>query len=362
VIATLALCGALAATPPSATETFAVRAADIHLGDGRRLEDGVLLVQAGKIRALGRGVELPEDLAVIEHDGVLAAGMVSCRSYSGSWGEVHDSTRSFLPELDVTHAFDPDHRDFEAALAEGITTVVLAPTGSNVAGGLTAVVKCAGGVVVRPRAHLALSLGANAIRPDREPTSYPGALQRLADHLAAGEGAFGRVAAGELPVLLEVGARHEVERALDFAQVHGLKGALRGAWRAGELADRVAESGLAVVVGPFEPGISAHSVDSVVALADAEVALAFGLDAPLHDPAALRLSAALCVRAGLDRDAAWTALSSGAARIAGVGDRLGRLERGLDADFVLWSGDPLELTSRVEAVFVDGALVSGGVR
>jgi imidazolonepropionase-like amidohydrolase len=57
---------------------------------------------------------------------------------------------------------------------------------------------------------------------------------------------------------------------------------------------------------------------------------------------------------------AWKALSSDAARLAGVGRRVGRLERGMDADFVLWSGDPIDLRSKVQMVFIDGELVFGG--
>ena len=82
--------------------------------------------------------------------------------------------------------------------------------------------------------------------------------------------------------------------------------------------------------------------------------VAFALDAPAHPPSALRLSAAMAIDAGADRAAVWRALTSDAAKIAGVDERVGTLERGKDADFVLWSGDPLSLTSRVEAVYVDG--------
>ena len=95
-------------------------------------------------------------------------------------------------------------------------------------------------------------------------------------------------------------------------------------------------------------------------LAEAGVPLAFALDAPEHSPEALRMTAALCVRAGMDRGAALRALTSEAARIAGVGDRVGRLERGMDADLVLWSGHPLDLASVIEAVYVDGVRVHGG--
>ena len=117
-----------------------------------------------------------------------------------------------------------------------------------------------------------------------------------------------------------------------------------------------------MIVGPFGVGTPGRELDSVVALGGARVPLAFALDAPQHSNDALRLSAALCVRAGLDPALAWKSLTADGARIAGVGQRLGRLEPGMDADFVLWSGSPLELTSSVVEVYVDGARVFGGAR
>jgi imidazolonepropionase-like amidohydrolase len=65
------------------------------------------------------------------------------------------------------------------------------------------------------------------------------------------------------------------------------------------------------------------------------------------------------VRNGLPRDAAWRALTVGAAQILGVADRVGRIDKGADADIVLWSGDPLDLGSRVVAVYVDGVCAYG---
>jgi imidazolonepropionase-like amidohydrolase len=76
----------------------------------------------------------------------------------------------------------------------------------------------------------------------------------------------------------------------------------------------------------------------------------------------LRFGAVMCVREGVDAKVAWNALTSDAARIAGVADRVGTLDRGMDADIVLWTGDPLDLGSRVTAVYVDGARVDGDKR
>ena len=130
----------------------------------------------------------------------------------------------------------------------------------------------------------------------------------------------------------------------------------------GEVLGAVQKSGLGVIVGPFDVDTPKRELDSVAALGTARVPLAFGLDAPAHHDDALRLSAALCVRAGLEPALAWKGLTSDGAAIAGVGSRVGSLEAGMDADFVLWSGHPLELTSSVVEVYVSGARVVGGAR
>jgi imidazolonepropionase-like amidohydrolase len=369
---------------PLAADAWQIRAKTVYLGDGNRIEDGVVVVEGGKIRSVGRGVEVDPNAPLLEHDGVLTAGMVVGHSWFGVEGRNHDETRSLLPEARVANALLPDHSDFKKALAAGITSIVLAPTGQNVAGGQTCVVKTTGRMLERD-AHLALSFSKDALSQgmqrvffffgsaegetalddgledsggsangSRAPTSYPGALAELDERIAAPEGAFAAARAGELQVLLEAWDRNEIARAASFAERHGLKGALRGAPLAGDLVERIKASGLGVVLGPFDPGQSQRSLQSAAVLAEAGVPIAFSLGASGTGTEGARFAAAMAVGHGLDPIAAWKGLSSDAARLASVGDRVGRIERGLDADLVLWSGDPIDLTSRVVAVFVDG--------
>jgi imidazolonepropionase-like amidohydrolase len=129
---------------------------------------------------------------------------------------------------------------------------------------------------------------------------------------------------------------------------------LHGAPLSGELAEPIRAAGLAVVVPALGVGTPRRALEAVARLAQDGVPFGFGLDAPWNHADGLRFSAVLCVRAGLDRQAAWRALTADAARIAGVDDRLGRIERGLEADLVLWSGDPFDLASRAEIVISNG--------
>ncbi|TAJ07936.1 MAG: hypothetical protein EPO68_15925 [Planctomycetota bacterium] len=345
------------AAPATPAGPLAIRAHKAYVGAGPAIEDCVVLIDDGRIREVGRGVRVPDGTPLVEHAGVLTAGLVACGSYDGIAGGTTDVTRAYLPEARLADAFAPAHPDFERLLTAGITTVVLVPRPENVIGGVTAVVKTSGGTIVKRDAQLAVALSTNALLFNREPTSYAQALVQLDALLARPQGTLARAKAGELPVLLQVDPEHEVARALAFAKKHGLKGALYGAERAGEMAAEIRESGLGVVFHPLGLGSDKRARRSVVALSEAGVPFAFALEAPDHSPEDLRLSAALCVRAGLPVEAGLQALTAGAARIAGVADKLGRVERGLAADLVLWSGEPLDLASRATHVYVDGVLV-----
>jgi imidazolonepropionase-like amidohydrolase len=333
---------------------LAVHAARILLGDGRTIEDGWLTVEAGKIVQIGRGVRVPPDWPVVEHDGVLTAGIVSFASAFGADGEDYDEDSSMQPELRIAAGFLPGDSDFRWALDQGITTLVLLASSRNLAGGVTAVVKTDGSLLAR-EGHLCLSLSDSVSNFRRKPTSYSGAIAMLEQALAEPRGVMAEAAAGRLPVLVHADARHEVARAAEFARAHELRGAIVGAPRAGELGAALVASNLGIVLAPIGIGADRHLAETPAKLVEAGVPFAFG--ASSKDP--LRLSVAFAVRSGLDSPAAWKALTLDAARLAAVDDRVGRLEGGLDADFVLWSGDPVELTSAVRAVFVGGKLVSG---
>jgi imidazolonepropionase-like amidohydrolase len=340
-------------------QPVAIRADKIRLGDGSTLDNGVILIEGGVIRAVGAGVDVPENASVIEHKGTASAGMIALHSYSGATAEVRDPTRAEMPDAKVGFAFRPQNDDFADALRAGITTVVLTPSPQSLVGGTAAVVKTATGRTLTRDASLSLGFSSESLSRNRFPTSYAGAMGELERKFEKPEGNFAKAAGGKLPVLFETSSREDVLRAVDFATRHKLNGAINGAEWAGELAPEIKSAHLSVICGPFDVGEARRTIKSVLALAEAGIHFGFGLDSPFRHPAALRLGAALCVREGLAQGAAWKALSANAAEIAGVAEHVGRLERGLDADIVLWSGDPLDLSSSVRAVFIDGERVYG---
>ncbi|MBI5363560.1 MAG: amidohydrolase family protein [Planctomycetes bacterium] len=346
----------LSLLPGVADRPLAIRAEHVLLGDGRTLEPGVVVIEGGKLQHVGaeKDVDVPAGAGRIDHKGWLSAGLIGLHGYSTATGELRDTTRTTLPEARVAWAFDARHPELRDLLAEGVTSFVLTPSPSSLSGGASAFVKCAGGKIVTREAQLSLGFSDQNLSFNRFPTSHGGALAELERLFAKPTGTIEKCAQGELSALFEVETPSDVHRAIDFAKRHKLVGALSGADWTGEVAKDVKASGLSVVASTLRVGEDRRTLRAMVALGAADVPFGFGLDAPFSHPATLRLSAALCIREGLARDKAWRGLTAESARIAGVEKRVGNLAEGLDADLVLWSGDPLELSSSVVAVYVDG--------
>ena len=108
-----------------------------------------------------------------------------------------------------------------------------------------------------------------------------------------------------------------------------------------------------------KPELRGLAVENAAALAAAGVRVAICTDHPETPVQYLPMCAALAVKGGLSREQALAAITIGAARIAGIADRVGSLTAGKDADIVITHGDPLDMLCQVRKVWIDGRLVKG---
>jgi imidazolonepropionase-like amidohydrolase len=165
------------------------------------------------------------------------------------------------------------------------------------------------------------------------------------------------VLAGKLPLVLVAHRASDLLTALAFAKEEGVKLVLLGATEAWEVAKPLADAKVPVVLVPSEqvPGSfeQLHARDDAAALlAKAGVPLVLGCSN--FQKRRLRQEAGIAVAYGLPRDAALAAITLGPAKALGLDKTLGTVEPGKRADVVLWSGDPLELSTVAEAVFIAG--------
>jgi hypothetical protein len=349
------------ASAPAGEPNLAIHASHVLVEGDTVLDDALVLIGDGKVLAVGLSKDLadklPDGLRVVEHEGWLSTGLIAANGTMGL-DYTDDSTGAFMEDLVLATAFDSEAKRLVDARELGVTSFALVAGRSNVIGGVGAVVKTSG-KIVDDAANLSICIAPPALRGNRFPTSYGGALRALRERLEGGGGALAKASrSGKVPVQIAVNSRAEIARAIDFGKQAGLRTILRGATRAGEFAVELKEAKMMVALPPIVLGGPVQSTDSVLALAEAGVPFAFGL-AEYWSPAFLRESAALAERAGLDRATAWNAITKNGARLMGTADHMGRIAPGYDADLVLWTGDPLSITSRPVAVYIDGELSEG---
>ena len=151
----------------------------------------------------------------------------------------------------------------------------------------------------------------------------------------------------------------DIFTALRIAKEFGLRAVIIHGTEAHLVADLLAEEHVPVVSGPYmtdrsKPEIRNLSDAAPGLLCKAGIETAITVDHPEIPLRLLPMALMLAVRAGMDKTDALRAVTSVPAKIAGMQDRLGSLKTGLDADCVLWSGDPLDIATQVQAVFVNG--------
>jgi imidazolonepropionase-like amidohydrolase len=175
-----------------------------------------------------------------------------------------------------------------------------------------------------------------------------------------------RVASGEIPLVVEAHRVSEIRGLLDAIEPYKrVRLVIAGGTEAKNQAERLAERGVTVIVWPALRGSSSandeyegHDLSLAGELAEAGVKVLIGSGG--RDASATRdlpLLAASCVGHGLDRDAAFGALTIDAARTLDVADRLGSVELGKDGELIVLTGDPLATATRVQYVISAGRVV-----
>jgi imidazolonepropionase-like amidohydrolase len=344
--------------PPPKSEVLVLKGGRVVTMAGPELDGGTIVVENGKIRTLAEKAEPPAGAQVIDvaRTSWILPGFVDAHSYLGSAFDVEEWTESLTPEARAVEAFTSRHPDVRAALGSGVTSVALAPGNGNLVGGRLGVVKLNGQRYDRAlrvvAAGFKASLGAEALRTDREPTSRTGAVAMLRDRLRDPKSEL-----HGLPMFLHAVTPAEIESALDLRTAFRLNLTLVHARESAQLAERLASSKVPVAFGPLTVGERREILETPGRLARAGVPVAFVSDAPATPEEHLRVSAAFAVKYGMDRDAALRALTVVPAELLGLSKDCGSLAEGKAADLVVWSGDPLALTSEVELVVVDGRVV-----
>jgi len=378
--------------PLVAGEVTAFKAARALTGSGAPIEAAVILVENGKILAIGPGLKIPEGAKVVDlGSATVMPGLVDANLVLWLDGMDNEEAREISPEFRVLDGLNPKARDLQRAVQTGVTTAFIGPGNRNVIGGLGAVLKTYGDslrqMVVQEEAALKATVGSGptignypprGIPPvnfyARRPTTRMGvtwefrkafidAAKYAGERPARPDPAkeiLSRALARKLPVRIAASRAVDIESALRLAEEFKLAIVFEEAEEAYRHVGLLAQRKVAVALRPtFQPGRvwaadgSEPRYGTFTALAAAGVPTALLTGGPGEGESLLAM-AAFAVRCGATREQALAAITKTPAEILGVADRVGSLEKGKDADFVALSGDPLDVTSRVERVVVNG--------
>ena len=372
---------------------LAIAGGSIITMTGSRIEVGTLLIEEGKIKGVEQGVLAPPGAQVVDVSGkVVMPGMIDAHCHVGIAEEIYreegddcnEVSDPVTPHLRAIDAIYPADLGFRDALAGGVTTVVTGPGSANILGGEMAAIKTSGKVVdemiVRFPAGLKAALGENPKRSYGREKKPPytrmasAALLREAfikaqDYLKKESPdrdlkmeALVRVLKKEVPLRVHAHRADDIMTAVRIGEEFGVNLVIEHCTEGHLVADYLAAKGIPAVIGPVitnraKVEMQGLTLETARLLAEAGVSFAIMTDHPVVPIQYLSISAAVTVKGGLSRDRALRAITIDAAKIIGLGDRLGSIEPGKDADIVVWDRHPLDISSRVELVYVNGTEV-----
>lgn len=356
-----------------------------------------ILVENGKIAAIGENLEAAGDAYIVDAEGLqVYPGFVEAHGHIGLDGygigyegmDYNEMNDIISPQMRGIDGVKPLDAAFPKAAAAGVTCVCVGPGSANVLGGTFTTIKTVGkrvdDMVVRDGVAMKCAFGENPKRVYREKkdssrmttaallreTLYK-AKEYMEKKEAAGEDISKRpafdikleallpVMRREIPLKAHAHASEDIFTALRIAKEFDLKITLEHVTEGHLIVEELARENVPLAVGPtltsaskFELRNKSWATPGLLAAAGCQVSII--TDSPVIPQEYLPLCAGLAVQAGMEPFAALQAVTINPARHAGVADRVGSLEVGKDADIVVTYGSPFEVSTKIKYVFIDG--------
>lgn len=357
------------------------------------LKNATLIIENGEITAMGQGIKIPRSATVIEANGkFITPGLIDPYSYLGleevsleaNTVDKRTNNESHGAGFDISSAVNPYSTVIMTNRIEGITHAIAAPgVGHSIFAGQGAAIHLGNAkdaeTVIKPRAAVFASLTGRAA--EKSGGSRASAMLDLrealldarayADNIAGYNQAAMRelsgsrldmealqsVLNGDTPLVLGVSRASEIRQALKLVDDFGLRLVLTGAEEAWMLAGEIAAKDVAVIIDPLANLPSSFEslgarLDNASLLHKAGVTVLIG-DGDSHNSRNQKQLAGNAVANGLPASAAFDAISKNVAKVYGL-DGLGEINVGQKASLVLWDGDPLEVTTFADRVFIEG--------
>jgi imidazolonepropionase-like amidohydrolase len=392
------LLGCLLLARTAVAETLLIRDALLHTMTAQaEIDGGDILIEDGRIREIGNSVAAPAGARIIEAAGKqVTPGLIGAYTHIGALEidltaptvDVSNVDKKISAAFRVAPAFNPNSLLIPHNRAHGLTLAVSAPEpGHNIFSGQGAVIRLGAPATLIDDSVAAFAVygeladsaegGSRATAMARLRLSMADALEYAANRKAVTEGnwrslslplhdleALIPVVQGKKRIVIVAHRASDIDALLDLKRDFKLQLIIAGATEAWMVANRLAAEKVPVIVNPLvnmplDFDRLGARLDSATLLERAGVMISFSSVGYFTDHAAylIRQVAGNAVAYGLSRDKALAAITRNNAETFGLGTEYGSLAPGMNADLVIWSGDPLELMTHAETVIVGGKVM-----
>ncbi|CAN5864373.1 hypothetical protein BH23GEM3_BH23GEM3_15190 [soil metagenome] len=377
---------------PAQPEQLLVRNATIWtMGPEGTLDNADLLVRRGRIVRVGRNLQAPAGATVIDGSGKhVTPGLIDAHLHSGVGGGVNETGSAIVPEVRTGDGLTLDNIWMYRQLAGGLTSAHVMHGSANPIGGQNAFVKLRWGALPddlalegAPRT-VKFALGENPKRRSgRYPDTRMGTEQIIRDHFSAAREyeqswrawergnkrgvpprrdlrleAVAEILNGEIAVHSHAYRQDEMLMLLRLAEEFDFRvRAFHHGVEAYKVAPEIARHGAAAVVWSDWSSFKIEAYDATVY--NARILKDAGVLTSLHSDnsqiaSRMNWEAAKMLRTGIGEQDALALVTINTARVLGIDNRVGSLEPGKDADFVIWSGHPLSTSTSAAQTWIDG--------
>ena len=372
-----------------------IRNAKIYTCAGKIYEQADILIDGQKIAAIGENLDVPPQTKSIDADGLVAMpGIVDAHSHVGLFGDgsgqdANEMTANATPEVESYYGLDIGDKAFQRVCRAGITVSAIPPGSGNVIGGMVCAVKSYGDslekMCIKNPVALKMALGGNPKgvygKRNQMPMTRMGVAEIIRENLIRAKEYLAKQQRGEaveyhqgMENLCKVLRREipmkvhceqfDMLTILRIAEEFDVELTIEHAWGASDFYDDIAASKnlRGIIFGPIgvylTPGECGKvDIDSLIELDRRGVCCSIMTDGPVMNPDLIVCQAGELVRFGMDQQKALQMLTINPAKILGLEDRIGSLEKGKDADVVLFRGEPaIDTAARVVCTIVNGEI------
>lgn len=376
---------------------IAIKAETIHTVSGKPLKNGVVLVKNGKIENVGTGLSIPSGYKIYETK-VVTPGLIDSRSLVGISGALNiptdqdqlDKTSPIQPELRAIDAYNPDESLVEVLRDHGITTIHTGHGVGALVSGQTMIAKTKAGtaesVTIQPMTMLAMTLEPSVGRNFSSPGTSAKQMAMIRAELIKAQAyqkkqedkdeskrpakdlkleALSKMLKGDVKALITVNASKDIMTAIRLAKEFNLKLVLNGAAEAYRLIPQIKEAKAEVILHATMARNGGDMVNmtresaALLTAAGIPVSIEGGYESYVPKTRIVLFEAGQAMVHGLSFDEALKTITLNPAKLLGIDQRVGSIEKGKDADLVLFDGDPFEYLTTINTVFIDGEVVSG---